>query len=109
MQLLFSPLGRFRLVAFLEGVSYVVLLFICTPLKHFANFHEPVRYTGWAHGVLFILYIALLIHVHFANGWSIVKSGLAFLASLIPFGTFAFEWYLQKEEARQPDAQTSNE
>lgn len=99
MNLLITPLGRFRAAAFLEGVSYVVLLFICTPLKHFAHIHEPVRYVGWAHGVLFMLYIALLVHVHFANGWSIIKSFLAFLASLVPFGTFVLEWYLRKEEA----------
>lgn len=98
MNLLATPLGRFRIVALLEGVSYVALVFLCMPLKYWAEIEWPVKVTGWAHGVLFMLYIALLVYVHFANNWSVVKSFFAFIASLIPFGTFVLEWYLRRDE-----------
>jgi len=41
-----------------------------------------------AHGILFVLYIVLLIQVSFLHRWNILKIFMAFLASLIPFGTF---------------------
>lgn len=83
-----TAIGRLRIVAFLEGVSFLVLLGIAMPLKYMAGLPEAVRMVGMAHGVLFILYVVLLIQVAIEKGWSFKTSTLAFLASLIPFGTF---------------------
>ncbi len=93
-----NALGRFRLVALLEGVSYLVLLFIAMPLKYWANIPEVVKYTGWAHGVLFVLYIVLLLQVWIQYRWSFIKVLLAFIASLVPFGTFVLDSKLKKEQ-----------
>jgi integral membrane protein len=41
-----------------------------------------------AHGILFVLYIVLLLQVSFIHRWNIFKMFMAFLASLVPFGTF---------------------
>jgi len=81
-------LGRLRVIAFLEGVSFLVLLGIAMPLKYFASNPEPVRIVGMAHGILFIAYVFLLIQTKFFYNWTMKKSILAFVASLIPFGTF---------------------
>ena len=86
--LLKSPLGRLRIVAILEGISFLVLLGIAMPLKYLAGIPEPVRVVGMAHGVLFVLYVILLIQVAIEKSWSFKKSILAFIASFIPFGTF---------------------
>ena len=83
-----TVLGRLRVVAFLEGISFLVLLGIAMPLKYFAANPEPVRIVGMAHGVLFIAYVFLLIQTKFIYNWTITKSALAFVASLVPFGTF---------------------
>jgi integral membrane protein len=40
------------------------------------------------HGVLFILYVLLLIQVSVLQKWSFKKMVLAMIAALIPFGTF---------------------
>jgi sterol desaturase/sphingolipid hydroxylase (fatty acid hydroxylase superfamily) len=40
------------------------------------------------HGVLFILYVLLLIQVSILQKWSFKKMVLAMIAALIPFGTF---------------------
>lgn len=85
--LLSSALGRFRLVAFAEGCSYL-LLGITMIFKYKYQMPNPNYIVGMAHGVLFITYVGLLLHVGLQQKWSLVKMTLAFLASLIPFGTF---------------------
>lgn len=89
--LLKTALGRFRIIAFIEGVSYILLLFIAVPIKRIWGIPEPVKYLGWAHGILFMLFIVALIHVMIVNKWSIIKGGIAFISSLIPFGTFILD------------------
>lgn len=84
-----SSLGRFRAIAFLEGLSLVLLLFVAMPVKY--SLGEPllVRYIGMAHGLLFILYILLTIGQHSEHDWKLWPTTLGVLvASLIPFGTF---------------------
>ena len=86
-----TPLARFRLIALLEGISFIVLLTIAMPLKYIAHIPQVVKYNGWIHGVLFILYILFLIRVKEELNWSFKKSIIAFIASLIPFGTFVLD------------------
>lgn len=86
--LLKSALGRFRIIAFLEGVSYLVLLGIAMPLKYLAGIPQAVRVVGMAHGVLFVLFVLLLVQVAAQHNWSFKKSFLSFFSSLVPFGTF---------------------
>ncbi|MBF9224019.1 DUF3817 domain-containing protein [Hymenobacter ruricola] len=60
-ELLLTGLGRLRLVAILEGVSFLVLLLVAMPLKYLAGQPQAVRPVGMAHGLLFVLYCFLLI------------------------------------------------
>ena len=100
MDLKFSKtdIGRFRLTAISEGISFIVLLFIAMPLKYFADMPEAVKYVGWVHGLLFVLYILALITVKITLNWNFKKTMIAFLASLLPFGTFILDKSLRKEE-----------
>ncbi len=93
-----TPVGRFRLVAVIEGISYLFLLLIAMPLKYM--FHEPavVTYTGWVHGLFFMLYILTLISANSSEGWGFKKSFIAFLAAFIPFAAFVLEKRLLREE-----------
>lgn len=93
-----TPVGRFRLVAIIEGISYLFLLFIAMPLKYLFNSPEYVTYTGWVHGVFFMLYILTLIPARASAGWGFKKTFLAFMASLIPFATFILDRSLHREE-----------
>ncbi len=54
-----TPLNRFRAIALLEGLSFVLLLFIAMPLKYLAGMPLGVKVVGWAHGMLFVLYFLL--------------------------------------------------
>jgi integral membrane protein len=92
-----SALDRFRFIAIAEGVSLLVLLFIAMPLKYFADLPAMVKYVGWAHGILFLLYLIFLLDAWLKLRWGFGKVIVAFLASLIPIGTFLFEKRLKKE------------
>jgi integral membrane protein len=83
-----TSLGRLRIIAFIEGISFLVLLGIAMPLKYLADLPQAVRVVGMAHGVLFVLFVMLLVQVTIERSWSIKKAVLAFLSSLVPFGTF---------------------
>jgi len=86
----------FMQIAFLEGISYLILLLVAMPLKYFANIPEGVKYVGWAHGVLFVLFCVYLLKVWIKLKWSLGKAFLAFIASLLPFGTFVLDAKLKR-------------
>lgn len=82
-----TTLGKFRIVAFLEGCSFLLLAFTMV-LKYKYAMPLPNYIVGMAHGLLFILYCGLLLFVARKHQWTFLKTGLAFAASLVPFGTF---------------------
>lgn len=96
-----TPAARLRALAFLEGLSYLVLLFVAMPLKYLAGAPLAVRVAGSLHGFLFVaLSLAILQGLRkrakpFAWG---VRIGVA---SLVPFGTF----FLDRELAAEDEAQ----
>jgi integral membrane protein len=94
-----TPIRRLRLVGFLEGVSYLVLLGIAMPLKYWAGVPLAVRIVGSVHGGLFILFFAAVAEVHVRRPTKI--PGLwtrAAIASIVPFGTFVFDAWVKKFE-----------
>jgi len=88
LELVKTQLGRLRLIGFAEGVSFLILLGVAMPLKYLLGFPQTVRVVGMVHGLLFVLYVLLVIQVKIEYNWSFRKMGLALLASLVPFGTF---------------------
>ena len=78
----------YRLIAFLEGVSYILLLFIAVPIKYLLNEALYVKILGMPHGILFILYILFSIIAKIKYNWNFRKFLVISIASLIPFGTF---------------------
>ncbi|GAB4128780.1 MAG: DUF3817 domain-containing protein [Raineya sp.] len=77
----------FRKVAFSEGISYLLLAFTM-PLKYIFNITEPNYIVGLGHGLLFVAYCMLLLNLWIQHNWTTKKVLLAFVVSLIPFGTF---------------------
>lgn len=94
-----SAIGRFRMAGIAEGISFITLLFIAMPMKYMAGDPRAVLYVGWVHGLLFMLYILALITVKITLEWKFKKTLMAFLASLVPFGTFIMDKSLRKEES----------
>lgn len=85
---MFSLLNVFRIVAFLEGVSYILLLGIASPLKWFFDEPKYVKLLGMPHGLLFIAYVVLAVVIGSKLKWTNKTLGAVLLASIIPFGTF---------------------
>ena len=67
------------------------------PLKYWANMPLGVKYVGWAHGLLFVLYIACLLMAWQERKWSFGKVVMLFIASLLPFVPFYVEKKLKEE------------
>ena len=87
----------YRLTAFLEGVSYILLLFIAVPIKYLLNEALYVKVLGMPHGILFILYILFSIIAKIKYNWSFRKFLVISISSLVPFGTFYIDKkYLNK-------------
>lgn len=83
----------FKIVAILEGISYLVLfsnMLVVKPtnLILYKTLLFPI---GMAHGVLFITYIILAVLLKFKENWDFKKFGIIGLASIIPLGTFYME------------------
>jgi len=78
----------FRFIAFLEGLSYLLLLFVATPVKYILGDPTYVKLLGMPHGVLFMAYIVFSVFMSFKQKWSIKVLLVVLLASIIPFGTF---------------------
>ena len=78
----------FRFVAFLEGISYILLLFIALPIKYLLNDPTYVKLLGMPHGILFVVYIILSVIGKNNFKWSYLEFFIVSAASLIPFGTF---------------------
>lgn len=93
-----NSLNVFRKVAVAEGISYILLLFVAMPLKYWAEMPLAVKYTGWVHGLLFVLYGACLIMAWQERKWKFGKVVLLFVASLLPFAPFIVDKSLKKEE-----------
>jgi integral membrane protein len=88
MELVKSHLGRLRIIAFLEGISFLLLMFIAMPLKYYWGLTHATMDIGMAHGILFILYIFMVIPVQSELKWSPSTTLWALVASVLPFGTF---------------------
>ena len=94
-----TALRQLRVVALLEGASFLVLLFIAMPLKYLAGLPLAVRIVGSVHGVLFLLFIAALYRAGREREWPLRRSLLAFVSSIVPLGTFLFDRSLRREIA----------
>lgn len=102
MRFFTTVLGRLRLVGFLEGISFLLLLGVAMPLKYFADLPQAVSVVGMAHGVLFILYLGATAQAALEFGWRWRLTALVASASFLPFGPFYADnrWLKPLENSR---------
>ena len=79
-----------RVVGFLEGISFLLLLFVAMPMKYIFDNPILVKYVGMGHGVLFILFVIVLFVVCERQKCSLKMFILVLFASILPFGPFVF-------------------
>ncbi|NCU05778.1 MAG: DUF3817 domain-containing protein [Chitinophagaceae bacterium] len=93
-----KPLSLLRKTGIAEGISFLVLLLIAMPLKYMFDLPLAVKYVGWAHGLLFVLYVGLAYYAKEVYNWPFKKFFFAGVAAFLPLGTFIYDKQLKKAE-----------
>jgi len=83
-----TNIGYLRVLAYLEGISFLLLLGVGMPLKYFYEMPKPNLVIGMTHGILFIAYCTWVFIVKSEQKWRGSKTFWAVLAAFLPFGTF---------------------
>lgn len=93
-----TQVGRLRIIAFLEGVSLLLLLFIAVPMKYIWQDASMVKALGPVHGILFLLFVYGAISVGVEQRWKFAETTWkVLLACIIPFGTFYVDHKILKD------------
>ena len=85
-----------RIMSLVEGVSYLLLLFIGMPLKYGFDIFIVNKVLGMGHGILTIIFCGVLVYLWVNKKITTVWSVAIFIASLIPFGAFVVDLKLKK-------------
>lgn len=80
-----------RFVGTLEGISFLLLLSVAMPIKYIWGNPVFVKYIGMGHGVLFVLFLVMLLVVCHRMKWSLSIFNLGLIAAILPFGPFIFD------------------
>ena len=81
-----------RVISYLEGISYILLLFIAVPIKYYSNDPSLVKLLGMPHGLLFVAFVILSLVNSKKYNWSFIKTIVVLISSIIPFGTFYVDY-----------------
>lgn len=90
-----DTIKMFRWISLLEGLSFILLVFIAVPIKHI--YHNPfwVRAIGPVHGLLFILFVFYSFQLQDIYQWKFKeKTWKVLLSGFLPFGTFYMDYKL---------------
>ncbi|MBL7977752.1 MAG: DUF3817 domain-containing protein [Bacteroidetes Order II. Incertae sedis bacterium] len=98
--LLQNNLGRLRIIGFVEGWSYLILLFVAMPLKYIWEMPVSVRVMGTIHGALFVFFMIYVTLVWYEKNHSWSWAIKSFVASIVPFGTFWADKHLFQQNTR---------
>lgn len=85
-----TKLRRLYLLAWLEGISLIVLVAIAMPLKYLAHQPAPTRIVGLIHGLAFLAYAVVVLDALGTRRLTGRYAALAMVAAVIPGGTFVF-------------------
>lgn len=92
--------SKFRLISLIEGISFLVLLFVAMPLKYLAGIPLAVKIVGMTHGILFILFVIALYLASKEYVWNKGMTIKLFIYSVIPFGFIPIEKAIMKNQPK---------
>ncbi|HMJ11721.1 MAG TPA: DUF3817 domain-containing protein [Polyangiaceae bacterium] len=93
-----ESLQRLRWVGRLEAISFLLLLGVAMPLKYLMDMPVATKVAGWGHGVLFMLYIVLVLQAAVEYRFKRTLTAGLFIAAFVPFGPFVAERHLNDFE-----------
>jgi len=92
-----SELKKFRLINKIEGISFIILLFIAMPMKYSFGIPMATKVVGMLHGLLVFAFIYQIIEAKKEAGFTMKETALYSILSLIPFGSFYTDKLLAKK------------
>lgn len=92
-----SELQKFRLINKIEGISFIILIFIAMPLKYSFGFPIATKVVGMIHGLLVFAFLYQIYEAQKEAGFTLKETGFYTLLSLIPFGSFYTDKLLAKK------------
>ena len=92
-----TALWLLRLASMLEGISYLILLFVAMPLKYLASDPRWVSWAGRVHGGLFIVLVIALFRCAEAREWPRKRALRVLGLALVPFGAFVLDREFSRE------------
>lgn len=93
-----SKTGRLRIIAFLEGISLLILVFVAVPMKYFFGNPAVSQVMGPVHGALFLLFIFNALSTGVEQNWKFrTTTWKVLLACIIPFGTFYIDYKILRK------------
>jgi integral membrane protein len=93
-----TSLGRLRLIAILEGITLLCMVFITVPLRVYFGINMFSKILGPIHGCLFILFIFNTLQYAIENNWKFKETTWKVLiACIIPFGTFYIDYKILRK------------
>ena len=81
----------FRIIAYLEGTSFLVLLLIAMPLKYVWDMPLAVRIAGTIHGGLFVAYCIFGLMLWRALKCDLKTAAFVFVSAFLPAGPFVID------------------
>jgi len=94
-----SELKKFRIINKIEGISFLILLFIAMPLKYGFGYPVATKIVGMIHGLLVFAFIYQVLEAKSEEGFGWKETALYFALSLVPFGSFYTDKMLKTKYA----------
>lgn len=95
-----EPLHRFRILALIEGISFLLIFGVSLPLKYMLGYTTIPYIIGMSHGVLFVLYVIMAIELIIRRRVRFFQFLRIIIASIIPFGTFFNDKMLKEQQLK---------
>jgi len=86
-----AALKRYRVMAYITGMSLLVLIFVIMPLRYIGGEEKPSEYFSPFHGLMYMLYVITVFDLFTRAKWSLVRMVLVMLAGCVPFISFVAE------------------
>lgn len=86
-----TTIGRLRVIGWLKGGSFLLLLGVAMPLEYSWGESAMVRVMGMAHGVLFLAYIRAAGQAAVEQGRKWRRTAAVMVASLLPAGPYVVD------------------
>ncbi|KUL34881.1 hypothetical protein ADL22_29495 [Streptomyces sp. NRRL F-4489] len=93
-----AALHRLRLASIPEALSFPALLIFGTGFRIFLGYDKLVMPLGLLHGILFTIFLVLLLDAWNRTKWPFKRVAFFFLLAVLPFGGLYADKVLKREE-----------